>query len=285
MRILKNKNAISPVVATILMVLITIAAVTIIWAVIMPMISDNVSNLGTGIPTLSIITGEGYTTYNSDEQLASVQIKREGSDEQDLAKIQVLFEIQGETTAYEVPAPNANGVRTYYFQLSGEPDKVSIAPIITKGSGTEALSVVSEAELDEGIMGVDDLPESVEVYEPVGTPREYTLGDVTGFSAVTVAYEGNWLNYASHRIWAYRTVQGTKFYSKYYISNYVYDPSGTVFGVNLTWNPVENADGYVISEAYSITYKDVGDVLNVMSTNFGWAEGTPTTTPSSPQTI
>ncbi len=164
-----NKKAISPVVATILMVLITIAAVMIIWGAIIPLISDNTSSIGGGIPELYIVTSGGYTTYNSEEGIASVQIQREGGEDVNLEKVQVLFEIQGETSTYEVPAPSSNGIGTYYFSLLGEPSKVSIAPIVLKGNKEEALSIVSEAELKPGIMTKSELIEKgITIYNPVG---------------------------------------------------------------------------------------------------------------------
>ena len=40
---MNNKKGISAIVATVLIILITVAAVTIIWAAIIPMINDNIS--------------------------------------------------------------------------------------------------------------------------------------------------------------------------------------------------------------------------------------------------
>ena len=59
-----NKKAISAVVATVLIILITVAAVTIIWAAIIPMINTQISG-GTkcldAVSQLQLVTDQGYT--------------------------------------------------------------------------------------------------------------------------------------------------------------------------------------------------------------------------------
>jgi FlaG/FlaF family flagellin (archaellin) len=60
-----NKRGISVVVATVLIILITIAGVSVIWVGVLPMISESFefSELEGRV---SVVSGGGYTVYDAD---------------------------------------------------------------------------------------------------------------------------------------------------------------------------------------------------------------------------
>ena len=98
----KNNKGISAIVATVLIILITVAAVTIIWAAIIPLISNQLDE-GTicldAISELQIQTRDGFTCWDSTAtagQNVKVQVSR-GSKDFDLAGIQVLVSAEGKT--------------------------------------------------------------------------------------------------------------------------------------------------------------------------------------------
>ena len=161
----KNKKGISAVVATVLIILITVAAITIVWAAIIPMINNQLDQ-GTicldAVSQLSIMDA-GYTCVDSTTNIVSLQIKK-GAKNFDLADIQVLISSGGnvesinivEDTTYTLgDLPDANEEKVFDIDASGSIpvgtiiDSVKIAPVVKVGSTQEACSVSSTKTLLE----------------------------------------------------------------------------------------------------------------------------------------
>ncbi|NPE26504.1 hypothetical protein HNV12_00700 [Methanococcoides sp. SA1] len=160
-----KKKGISAIVATVLIILITVAAVTIIWAAIIPMINNQ---LDRGIVCLDavqqITLKEGGYTCKPDGNSVSLQIKH-GSEDIDLADIQVLVSAGGSTDSYSLidpatttsPAlmtvdllPGPNEEKAYVIDTSavtGIIDKIEIAPIVTVGNTQETCDVSASVTL------------------------------------------------------------------------------------------------------------------------------------------
>jgi len=128
----KNKSGISAIVATVLVVLITVAGIAIIWAAIIPMINERVDFEATDV-RLTINVEGGYTTWNENSKIASVQIKRGVDDSSDLSGIQVIFGMpDGVSVPFQLnesEIPGSNQMKVYHFNLSEKPLNVKIAPI------------------------------------------------------------------------------------------------------------------------------------------------------------
>jgi len=147
-----KKRGISTIVATVLIILITIAAVAIIWAGVIPMIKDKVAfNEISGV--VSIVTSKGYTTYDSEKKIASVQVKR-GAGETKMKSIKIIFSSQGNSYSGIVEAPEPNQEKTYAFNLSGypAPESVSVAPIFTVGKSKKEGDISSVVDIKKGIL-------------------------------------------------------------------------------------------------------------------------------------
>ena len=135
----KSKKGISAVVATVLIILITVAAVSIVWAVVIPMIKNNISAPGTG-EGVSIDTSNGYTVYDSNTKIACVQVKRESGE--GIVGAQIIFDFSGNSETVIINStdlPEVNQRKTYCYNLSefGEPTSIKIAPIsIVNGKQT-----------------------------------------------------------------------------------------------------------------------------------------------------
>ncbi len=176
-----NKKGISAVVATVLIILITVAAITIIWAAVIPMIKDNLQGGQVCLDAVSqvSIVSEGYTcikeaqcwngsVYNDDEEAdctdtgevwhenISLQIGRDAGDF-DLADIQVLVSIDGSTTSKRLvedygvtDLPQANEEKVFVINGTdfANADKVEIAPIVSVGNTEEPCGTSSSAELN-----------------------------------------------------------------------------------------------------------------------------------------
>ena len=142
-----NKRGISAIVTTVLIILITVSAVAIVWVAIIPMINDALvfSELKYRV---SIISSKGYTVYDSNKELAIVQVKRD-VDDGSMDSIRIFFTIDGDSVSSLVLAPDSGDTKTYSFDLSGygEPDSVSIAPIFVIGNSEKEGAITSEVKM------------------------------------------------------------------------------------------------------------------------------------------
>jgi len=122
-----NKGGISAIIATVLIILITLAAVAIVWVTIVPVIKDNVLSVGEEA-RVSIVVDQGYTIFDTGRQVASVQIKR-GTDDAELARLNIVFEINGTSEVFKTKgAPNTNEAKIYWFNFSNYTDLVGKVP-------------------------------------------------------------------------------------------------------------------------------------------------------------
>jgi len=157
---MKNKNAISPVVATILMVLITIAAVTIIWAAIIPMVKNQLTE-GTSCldatMEISVDATSGYTCvdYDVDAENASISVQvTRGPKDFDLAGLQFLvYGDDGNTVSVkntvldEMPGPNE--ARVFEFNIINTTySKLDVAPIVQTGNTADTCGVAASVTLN-----------------------------------------------------------------------------------------------------------------------------------------
>ena len=140
-----NRKGISAVVATVLIIMITVATVAIVWAFIIPMIKDVLIESTSEKAELSIETDGGYTTWDEVQKIARVQVKR-GNDKLNLTGIDFSFIKQGNTEKRtNETVPQKNQLKVYEFNLSdfGKPEEIKIAPITAAGVG----EVVSESDV------------------------------------------------------------------------------------------------------------------------------------------
>ncbi len=130
-----GKKGVSAVVATVLIIMITVSAVAILWATVIPMIKNSLGPLNSEGVQLKIITSEGYTFYDSEAKVLYLQVQR-GPDNLEVKELQVIYTINGSSetliinnTDY-IPQPNA--VRTIILPVSGKPEEISVVPIWLK---------------------------------------------------------------------------------------------------------------------------------------------------------
>jgi len=167
---MRGKGGISAIVATVLTILITVAAVAIVWLAIVPMINENIAFEGLD-GRVTIVTTRGYTVYDEDENVAIVQVRRD-VDEGTMDRIKVSFLIEGETVSSNVVAPESGQTKTYAFDLSeyGEPEGIEVAPIFIRGEQEKEGSVTSRVDMPSG-----DIIEDVNSVE--FKAKTYNLGE------------------------------------------------------------------------------------------------------------
>ena len=154
------KKGVSAVVATVLIIMITIAAVTLIWSSIVPMLKGIMGDVDTCmVPEAEVSIGTtGYTCINRSSGEIDVQV-RHGSKDFDLAGLQVVVHLGGntyiETINNSLVLPKVNQEKVIHlFNTGSNPDfenatKIEIAPIIRVGTGQKTCKISSGYELQE----------------------------------------------------------------------------------------------------------------------------------------
>ncbi len=157
---MKNKKGVSAVIATVLIILITIAAVTIIWAAIIPMIKGLIE---TGTTCLDVMKEVelGDRTCLAGSTTVKIQVVR-GSKEFDWADVQVRVENdEGDSVSYYLikdgdetieGLPGRNEAKTFELEITDFPGgleggAVAIAPVITVGGKEENCGITSTKRL------------------------------------------------------------------------------------------------------------------------------------------
>ncbi len=155
-----NKKGISSLIATVLMILITISSVGIIIQAVMPIIKNNleIANQCDSIK-LSINTEEGYSVYDPATNTLSISVSR-GAEETGLAGIQIkLISSNGTSKVIEIKEggnysfidstqmPEINSEKVYLINVEelniSEIEKVSVAPIIKVGKTEKICNAIS----------------------------------------------------------------------------------------------------------------------------------------------
>ena len=149
---MRGKRAISAIVATVLIILITVAAIGVLWVAIIPMIQTAVDF--SDLQGRVMILNKGYTAYDSVEEIAMVQVKRD-VDEGVMNRIKITFDVEGNSHSSSVVAPESGGTKVYTFDVSGigEPDSVSVAPIFASGNREKEGAVTSEVNIPSSTLG------------------------------------------------------------------------------------------------------------------------------------
>lgn len=147
---MKSKKAISAVVETVLLVLISVIAIGLIAGFVIPMIRENLQNSGScfQLRDYASIADSEYSCYNSEN--TSLMVQR-GMDNYSIAGFAISILSGSESKRYDITSGNVQGVsmlnktgmteqieipspgasKTYVFDISG--NKVQLG-IITKSS-------------------------------------------------------------------------------------------------------------------------------------------------------
>jgi flagellin-like protein len=172
MKIRENKRGISPVIATILLILITVAAVSILWAFVIPMIRENTETATVCFDAqqqMQIETANGKTCFKESvnstgspvfagsSDNVSVQLRKvPGSSSAVIKDVQLIFtDASGETFSYRLLSlncsiPGDNEAKTCLISgLSEEknPVQIAVAPIVRTGNTEKPCAPSSPADI------------------------------------------------------------------------------------------------------------------------------------------
>ena len=139
---MNNKKGISAIVATVLIILITVAAVTIIWAAIIPMIKDNLSGSTVCFDASAALSvSRDYSCYNSSSNVTRIQVKRTTGNF-DLVSLDIILGSKGTTKSFnQIIIPDVSGTHVYELNLSpgalnwsSVPDEASVSAVVKAGN-------------------------------------------------------------------------------------------------------------------------------------------------------
>ncbi len=163
---MKNaKKAVSPLVATVLLILITVAAIGIIWSAVMPMI-NKATQYGQSCMNarLQIDTDSGYTCYNASGVVLTNIVR--GADDFVPSAIQLIVAGGGQSKVFKavnnqattnvvmlggatsLEIPGTNEEKTYVV-TSGltTTSEVAVAPVVKVGNTEKVCDVSSRVAL------------------------------------------------------------------------------------------------------------------------------------------
>src|SRR3989344_7139256 len=151
-----NKRGISDVIAAVLIILITIAAIIILWASIIPLLSIKSIFFDYCIP--NIITSEGFTAYDSSTKSIIIQVYNNCEDKIEKIKLSLYF--NGNSCAEIVDAPEYNQKKTYKFNLSTyeTPELLSLSPLVNRGGELSEGRGLPLIKIPSGVVSDLNLP-------------------------------------------------------------------------------------------------------------------------------
>jgi len=171
------KRGISDLIATVLLIVITVAAVGIIYAAIMPLIRGQIeTSQKCSSSGIEIDTSRGYTCDDRGKGEVSIQVQR-GESDVDIVGLQLQVSGGGKSKSIEInntltgldyvkeynytalayntslSLPEKNEARTYVINTTDPtvgitaPESVSVAPIVKIGNKNKICGISSQAPL------------------------------------------------------------------------------------------------------------------------------------------
>ena len=140
-----NKGGISAVVATVLIILITVAAVTIIWAAIIPMIQDQIggsTECFDASAALSVTTAYSCVNHSTDNNNGTVYVQvHRSTGNFVLRDLTIILGAGGSTNSSNIvedlslDVPDVNGDKVYTIYYSGSKvTEAGVAAIVEAGN-------------------------------------------------------------------------------------------------------------------------------------------------------
>lgn len=152
-----TKKAVEPVVATVLLLLITVAAAGLIFGVIVPLIQNKIVEAGTSscmTARVMVDTKTGFTCFNTTDKTVNVVVAR-ASEDFKLAGLNIIVAIGGSTKTFLInqSLPSKNERSIYTVNASGTdpnaiPTEVGVAPIVLIGNIQQYCGITSSAKLE-----------------------------------------------------------------------------------------------------------------------------------------
>jgi hypothetical protein len=145
---LNSKNSQANVITTILLILVSVVAVSILGIFIINFVKDNLKFSNVNVE-LSIDTGNGKPCYNPESLELKLYIRRTGGNGNLSAIKLVVFYNDGNRESMlnrEVPLVFENFEYVFY-ELENKPDYIAIAPVVKIDNKEKALDLSDKVEV------------------------------------------------------------------------------------------------------------------------------------------
>ena len=148
-----SKKGVSAVVATVLIVLITVAAVAVIWGVVIPMVSDSLVDIDCSGVDVTIDSTTGYSCFDPAVDDLGVRVKK-GAADVEVKKVDIIYSIDGNSKIVRFDFGSAMDLNSFkalkIAGLTGKPDSVRVVPYVSEAGqekvcpASSSISVVSD---------------------------------------------------------------------------------------------------------------------------------------------
>ncbi len=147
----KNKKAVSTLIETVLLILIVVAAISMIWGLVVPMMQDKITEIVQSCISakIKINTVEGYTCYDPEDMQLKVMVSR-GADDLKFAGLQIIATALDGSYRFDIVdnIPLQNEDRIYTLNMTAAPQQVSVAPVLKVGNSNKVCSITSRANVN-----------------------------------------------------------------------------------------------------------------------------------------
>jgi len=154
-RVVKNNKkirGISPVIATILLILIVLIIIGLLWFAINPFLSEKTSGFATCDKVDIVVDAtSGVSCYDSDKKIVAVEVKK-GSNNINITKLQFIFSYAGsDEVNIQEAVFDLNTQKVFYFNMTNvnggeKPTRVGVVAII-KVNEAEKICDVAAVEI------------------------------------------------------------------------------------------------------------------------------------------
>jgi flagellin-like protein len=161
----RDRKGISPIIATVLLILITLALIAILWVGVRYFVSEKTSSLS-DCSQADITLNPDYVCYDSAKKVMSIGISK-GTNNINISRLQFVFSYDNaDQSNIQETIIGINSKKIMYFNMSGifngkQPKKVSLIPIIVskgkeKNCGTIFQLAVKNCTITNNFAGAYD---------------------------------------------------------------------------------------------------------------------------------
>ncbi|MFZ5954847.1 MAG: LamG domain-containing protein [Nanoarchaeota archaeon] len=146
---MKKNKGVSTVVATVLIILITVASVTFLGIIVNSFLGDKLElgNLCEEANDMIIESSSGYTCLDPDVKIASIHLNK-GPSDVNISGVEFYVSSDGNTKKFTRSMKfNKNSGKTFYLFLNGDAESISVAPVVNNGKKRKACDVTSAISL------------------------------------------------------------------------------------------------------------------------------------------
>ena len=149
-----KKRGISPIIAMVLIIIMTLAGLSILFGIFKATIFDKFQNPECKQLDFFINSGSENTCYDSSKNSASIEINK-GNNDINYSDIRFIFDFSGNTKKNIQPQTIERGYKkVFYFNLSafnnlGKPNRISLSSKLNLGKKEKECEISSSSELKE----------------------------------------------------------------------------------------------------------------------------------------